>query len=468
MNTSYKDTKFSEMKQLLKHFNSFDHIRLTMEGKTVENRDLFLVHISHPHASSRWKIFFCAQQHGNEPAGKEALLQLIKQLSINPKLLPSGIELWIMPMINPDGAEANERRNANNMDLNRDHQLLSQPETQTLHCVVRTIEPHIATDCHEYTCDSEPYMERGWYQPALITMDTANNPLFGSQIYEIGKKWIDEAAKIMEKAGILFTRYYVGGPPPENEIRHSNLEVDDGRNGFGSYGALAFIIESGVFRNSNEPDSNFSQRVNAYLTLLWFLIKNAKKRQKDLKAIEHTRTTPLPSFIPTNYFWGSAETKEHIVKMAEKETGTIKEIKTPNFFTERIIKKTIPTPMGYVIPPEYSSPFKNLFEKHEISYKTLKSTETMAVQPARLIRVENNFDSTYNRYKGRQIVKTEPLQQKEFPEDSVYIHLTNTIESRRAIVLLEPNLLYGLYRYDEFYDLTKKHNQIPVFRVINR
>ena len=94
-----------------------------------------------PAPTPAWKVLFYAQQHGDEISGKDALLFLVRDIARDPSLLPPDVDLWIFPMMNPDGAEAGTRRNAAGADLNRDHIALEQPETQALHRVVRRVRP---------------------------------------------------------------------------------------------------------------------------------------------------------------------------------------------------------------------------------------------------------------------------------------------------------------------------------------
>jgi Zinc carboxypeptidase/N-acetylmuramoyl-L-alanine amidase len=51
--------------------------------------------------------------HGNECAGK-AVLRSLRKLAV-----PDDLKVWIIPALNPDGAEANTRQNARGVDLNR-------------------------------------------------------------------------------------------------------------------------------------------------------------------------------------------------------------------------------------------------------------------------------------------------------------------------------------------------------------
>jgi predicted deacylase len=60
--------------------------------------------------------------HGNEPAGI-AVADALEHLS------PKGVDLWIVPDLNPDGVAADTRGNAHGVDLNRNFPFRWQPRT---------------------------------------------------------------------------------------------------------------------------------------------------------------------------------------------------------------------------------------------------------------------------------------------------------------------------------------------------
>lgn len=134
----------------------------TSIGKSVENRDLFMVHIgpqiqNADSNSSLKSIAFIGNIHGNETIGRELNLYFIDYLckSYNKdakiKNLVNNVNIYIMPSLNPDGFEHKtnlnewdpQRYNANNVDLNRNFPYKNnenediipntlEPETQSL------------------------------------------------------------------------------------------------------------------------------------------------------------------------------------------------------------------------------------------------------------------------------------------------------------------------------------------------
>ncbi|WP_273566708.1 DUF2817 domain-containing protein [Maribacter halichondriae] len=57
--------------------------------------------------------------------------------------------LVILPMLNPDGAEVYTRVNANNVDLNRDAQERTQPESRILRQVFEEFRPEYCFNLHD-------------------------------------------------------------------------------------------------------------------------------------------------------------------------------------------------------------------------------------------------------------------------------------------------------------------------------
>lgn len=124
-------------------------------GKSVRGRDIPLVVLSEPHALIRntKRLFVICRQHGDEPAPTEAMLKLIQDLALSDSdettYVLSKVSFFIVPMMNPDGAERNTRRNSNGVDLNRDWMDLSQPETRCVRRAIDAVEPDIIIDAHE-------------------------------------------------------------------------------------------------------------------------------------------------------------------------------------------------------------------------------------------------------------------------------------------------------------------------------
>jgi len=455
---------YDEMTAFLKSVERPSLITVTEEGRSVGGRVLFLVRLNRGGAKARFRAFLYAQQHGNEISGKDAQLYLVRAIAEHPELLPEDLDLYLMPMVNPDGAVSDRRTNDAKADLNRDHILLAQPETQILDRIARRILPHLAVDSHEFTRDGKEYEAKGLDVWPIITLDGLNHPLFPAYLRAAALERVASAGPVMAKAGHAYARYTLGGPPPDEEIRPSTTEVDDGRHSLGSLGALSFIIEAGVRRGLPDPQIDLGQRVDAYLTLYWHLLGNPSAREEIRELSERARREPLPPFLATNFFWANLDGKTHSITMRDRATGQPVEIASPNVMFDLVVKSSVPTPKAYVLEARSAGPMKALLERHGIRFEVLSAAMKLNAERCRLLRVEEGYDEIYQRYPHRQIVVRDAAAEREFPAGSLLVPLDQPM-ARRAVSFLEPCMLYGLFSYPEFSAMAAKDGSLPVWRL---
>lgn len=120
---------YSEMVAVLQNTatNYSNICRLYAIGKSYQNRDLYFIKITdNPDEQEDEPEFrYIATMHGKEPLGMEICLRLIQYITENYGIdseitsLVDDIEIWIMPLMNPDGYVAQTRSNAQGFDLNR-------------------------------------------------------------------------------------------------------------------------------------------------------------------------------------------------------------------------------------------------------------------------------------------------------------------------------------------------------------
>ncbi|HQR67518.1 MAG TPA: M14 family zinc carboxypeptidase [Thermoanaerobaculia bacterium] len=460
---------YAGMESFLRAVDGKGPVRVSVEGRTAQGRAVYLVHLTTapPGTEPAWKVLFYAQQHGDEVSGKDALLYLVREVAREPSRLPPDVDLWILPMMNPDGAEAGTRRNAAGVDLNRDHIVLEQPETQALHRVVRRVRPHLAVDAHEFAREPEEWRARGLRKWPDITMDGLNNPLFDAGVVAAARRWVDEAADAEARAGHPFLRYWVGGVPPDDEQRHSAPDVDGGLNAVGMYGGLSFIIEAAAYEGASTPAGDLGNRVDAYLVLFRRFVAGDGHRPEDLAAIARARARPVPPFLPTNALWVNPAGTVTEFPVVEASTGRVLKIATANMMTEIAVKKTVPAPLGYAVTPAAAEAFRALLGRHGIPFETLAAPRTVSAEAVTLVRVEDEFDELYSRYGGRQIVRRGEARPTELAAGSLFVPLEGEAAVRAALVL-EPAALYGLYQYPRFRALAGRDGSLPVLRVVGR
>jgi hypothetical protein len=92
-----------------------------------------------------------SQMHGNESTTTKAVFDLVNFLndaSDASEFILNNCTLCIIPMLNPDGSHAYTRVNANEIDLNRDAQALSQPESIVLRTIYDEFQPDYCFNLH--------------------------------------------------------------------------------------------------------------------------------------------------------------------------------------------------------------------------------------------------------------------------------------------------------------------------------
>ncbi|WP_242132338.1 M14 family metallopeptidase [Aestuariivivens marinum] len=130
---------------LLKKFSS--NFKIKTIGRSVLNEPIYALELGY----GKKRILMWSQMHGNESTTTKAIFDLFNTLMSNEKVVQNILSvctLCVIPILNPDGAAAYTRVNANNIDLNRDAQKLTQPESLVLKSVFESFKPHFCYNLH--------------------------------------------------------------------------------------------------------------------------------------------------------------------------------------------------------------------------------------------------------------------------------------------------------------------------------
>ncbi|MBR7743422.1 carboxypeptidase [Phycicoccus sp. BSK3Z-2] len=183
-----------------------DAMELDVIGQSVKGRDLYLASwVSDPDNPT---ILYLTQQHGNEQLTTEGAMQFIKHLGTGKGSgVLDGVNVLVVPMLNPDGAMGDvdfdlsgyiakgdrhlTRYNANEVDLNRDHVVREQPETQALHeNVLQAYDIDYMIDLHHqgaYSAIDEGFVSGSILHPTTPNVDAdvlEGSKRLGSVVYD--------------------------------------------------------------------------------------------------------------------------------------------------------------------------------------------------------------------------------------------------------------------------------------------
>jgi Zinc carboxypeptidase len=99
-------------------------------------------------------LYVAGNVHGTEESGADAALRTLYDLADRTDCAAETIldhaVVFVLPIQNPDGREADTRRNAYGFDLNRDWFARTQPETDGKLELLRQYPPQLFVDCHEF------------------------------------------------------------------------------------------------------------------------------------------------------------------------------------------------------------------------------------------------------------------------------------------------------------------------------
>jgi protein MpaA len=126
-------------------------------GRSVRGRPIYAYRVG-PAGGKPVLVVGCTD--GDEPAGIAVVTAL---RSLTP---PTGVDLWLIPTINPDGLAAGTTGNAHGVDLNRNfpyawrhlggtghfnsgRRPLSEPETRAVHRFLLRVKPRLAIWFHQ-------------------------------------------------------------------------------------------------------------------------------------------------------------------------------------------------------------------------------------------------------------------------------------------------------------------------------
>ena len=141
--------KYIHLDVIFPLLESFKNVfEITEIGKSVQQRSIYQVQIW----TGKTKILMWSQMHGNEPTTTKGLFDFFNFLSKDSELaqqIKNKYTLLCIPMLNPDGALAYTRENANSVDLNRDAYLASQPEMKLLRILYEEFKPDYCYNLHD-------------------------------------------------------------------------------------------------------------------------------------------------------------------------------------------------------------------------------------------------------------------------------------------------------------------------------
>ena len=126
-----------------------DLFSLEQIGTSVEGRSINHVQFG----TGPFRVLLWSQMHGDEPTATAALFDLFEYVRRHRReplvqRMLTALTIDAVPMLNPDGAERYQRRNAQGIDINRDALMLQTPEGRALKELRDRLNPRIGFNLH--------------------------------------------------------------------------------------------------------------------------------------------------------------------------------------------------------------------------------------------------------------------------------------------------------------------------------
>lgn len=217
------------------------------------------------------------QQHGNEPAGGEALLALAMQLA-NPahplSQVLDRLDVVVMPRVNPDGAALMRRTNAAGLDVNRDHLLLRTREADAVARLAAEGETVLFVDAHEHLAFGRTLSAFGFTKRHDLLVQYATTPNLPPALSTIAERdFRQPLLAALDEAGITHEWYYTN--PRDTQVLRLSMggqQPGIARNAGGLKNLVSVLLES---RGFDLGRAHARRRVDSHVQALASLLRSA-------------------------------------------------------------------------------------------------------------------------------------------------------------------------------------------------
>lgn len=294
----HQDTDF-----LIQKLRSNADFEIEKIGKSVENRSIHAL----KWGEGKTKIFLWSQMHGDEPTATMALFDIFNFLSANDtdfaemrETLKQNLTLYFVPMLNPDGAERFTRRNALNIDMNRDFLKAESVETQHFKVLQKKIQADFSFNLH----DQNPYYSVAYEAFPTAVAFLAPSYNYQCSINECRKKAMQVIAFMTEVLN-EFAPNLIAKYSDEHEPRSYGDCVQ-------KTGSSTILIESGFY--ANDPEKQQIRQYN-FLAILMAMLNIAENNYSDIE-IEKYNQIPQNKSLFHDIIFRNVE--------IERETGNFR------------------------------------------------------------------------------------------------------------------------------------------------
>lgn len=225
-------------------------------GQSVEGRSIEHVWMG----TGPTHVLLWSQMHGDEPTATAALLDILHILARHRADAPvqrllDRLTIHLVPMLNPDGAQRFQRRNAQGIDVNRDALLLQSPEGRALKALRDRLKPALGFNLHNENWRTSA----GMTMPASISLLSVAFDQAGTE--SPGRLLTMRTCAVIRQAVEALAPGQVGRYDEQFEERAFGDNIT-------KWGTPVVLIESGPYAGDNADAELVKLNVVAILTAL--------------------------------------------------------------------------------------------------------------------------------------------------------------------------------------------------------
>ena len=394
------------------------------------------------------------------------------------------VEIALLINANPDGSIQNRRSNAIGIDLNRDHLRLESKETKAIHSFVRSWDPHIIIDVHNYPPRRKHLIAKNliYYHdifidiptnPASITSTTIN---YLPNYNKIIKYFFDFVKLHLENQDILCERYTI--VKPSGIVRHSTIDIVDARNSLSTrYNNLTILLEGkNPIKRDGERDKQHI--INAQFQALSVIIKWLLIPENKIYFLTNFNKMKLSSTadrvaIRSKYNKNYQNKSNIIMTFKDSITKSPITIDLSSYSSCLEVTKYIKLPCAYAVPLQ-NSKIIEILKRHGFIETRLHANQYIDIECYYYLNTvdSNNPSNTYSKFLNVNN-KPKEMKKKSFVKikkkiktlNDYIIYYISQKGGHFLAILLEPRSKYGLHRYKDLgisYSTTSKNFCYPV------
>lgn len=224
-------------------------VSATVAGRSAEGREIR--HLTY--GSGGTTVLLWSQMHGDESTASMSLADIVRFFHERPDhplagRVAEGTTIHMIPMLNPDGAERFQRRNAQGIDVNRDARMLQTPEAKVLKAVRDRLEPDFGFNLHDQSAAVR--VGRSSRGVAIALLAPAFNE--ARDVDAKRRRAMQVASLIKESIDPMVAGHIAKYDDTFNPRAFGDL--------MGQWGASTVLIESGAWQD--DPQKQYLRQVN--------------------------------------------------------------------------------------------------------------------------------------------------------------------------------------------------------------